>query len=626
MIERIITSGATALLLSCVLLLNGCVTPVGVRTLAPQEAYEDLNASPLEKGVAGEETKYVLRRYALQDRFENEPANAIAALHEKALGDERRDILYSLAELSYLYGQQLTKSSDLVDQGLAPDYFLLSAIYAYYFFLEERSEPRPTAFDRRARIALDLYNFGLWQGLATGEEGGLELEETTRKLPMGQLKISLDTSQFPWEMEQFQKFEPAQKYLVRGISVRNRTSGVGAPLIALRQGIHEAGQASPVTVFLRMHGNLASLSDGTATASLEVYSAQDSSTLTLNNRTLPLETDTTAPLAYKLQESKVWSQELSAFLGTQIMGLPNGLYLQQPYRAGRIPVVFVHGTASSPVWWVEMFNTLNSDPLVRQKYQFWYFVYTSSEPVAISAANLRDALREKVASLDPQGKDLALQQMVVVGHSQGGLLTKLCAVDTGASLITALTGKDLDALKMSQENKERARRLLYVKPLPFVKEVVFLSTPHRGSFRSVWWARKLLEALVTFPATLVEMTSDYYNYFTDDVRRLLGGRKTLLTSAFGQSKENPLLKSLADIPLAQGVKGHSIISVKDEGDPRLGNDGVVEYSSAHIEGMASELIVRGDHSSQLNPLAIDEVRRILVEHLKVYSGDSLERR
>jgi hypothetical protein len=31
--------------------------------------------------------------------------------------------------------------------------------------------------------------------------------------------------------------------------------------------------------------------------------------------------------------------------------------------------------------------------------------------------------------------------------------------------------------------------------------------------------------------------------------------------------------------------------------------------------MASEFVVRSDHSSQLNPLAIDEVRRILVEHL-----------
>ena len=66
---------------------------------------------------------------------------------------------------------------------------------------------------------------------------------------------------------------------------------------------------------------------------------------------------------------------------------------------------------------------------------------------------------------------------------------------------------------------------------------------------------------------------------------------------------------------APGVQGHSIIAVQTDGDPKLGNDGVVEYSSAHLDGMASEFIVKSDHSSQLNPLAIDEVRRILVENL-----------
>ena len=75
-----------------------------------------------------------------------------------------------------------------------------------------------------------------------------------------------------------------------------------------------------------------------------------------------------------------------------------------------------------------------------------------------------------------------------------------------------------------------------------------------------------------------------------------------------------MIKALAQIPLAPWVHGHSIIAVKTAGDPKLGNDGVVEYSSAHIEGMESEYIVRSGHSSQLQPLAIDEVRRILVEH------------
>jgi pimeloyl-ACP methyl ester carboxylesterase len=325
-------------------------------------------------------------------------------------------------------------------------------------------------------------------------------------------------------------------------------------------------------------------------------------------------------LAYKLEGSEYFDLGLSAFLGKEPNKVPDGLYLTEPYRPGKIPVVFVHGTASNPVWWVELLNTLNADPKIREKYQFWYFAYTSNKPVAASAADLRDALRDKLAALDPQGKDPALQQMVVAGHSQGGLLTKLTAVDTGESLVQALTGKDLDALQFPEESKVRVRRLLIVKPLPFVKEVIFLSTPHRGSFQSKAWNRGLVRWLVTLPASMVQNTMEYFDYMTDDVKKLIGGKKTALTSADSMSPDNPVIKTLAEIPLAPGVRGHSIIAVKGDGDPKLGNDGVVEYSSAHLDGMASEFIVRSDHSSQLNPLAIDEVRRILVEHLQASSG------
>jgi len=626
---RMIACSASAVLLVCLLFLSGCATPVGVNMVSPRDAYKDAYANPLNAGVLSDQAKYVLNRYFLLKKFDSEPAVAIADLHEKALRDDRRDILYALAEASYLYGSQLSDSYDSDKNKLAPDYFLLSALYAYYFSLEERPEPPPSRFDRRGRNALDLYNYGLWQGLATAEGGAMVLEAKTRKLPFGQLAISLDTAQSPWKIEDFERFEAADRYMVRGVSVRNQTPGVGLPLLGIKKGTVgtlSSGQAVPMTAFLRVQGNLASLNAGTAAASLELYSPRDASTLELNNKTLPLETDFTTGLAYNLEGSEIWSFGISAFLGKDVTKLPGGLYLKDPYQPGKIPVVFVHGTASSPVWWTEMFNTLSFDPLIRGKYQFWYFVYTSSKPIVMSAADLRDALRDKVAELDPQGKDPALQQMVVVGHSQGGLLTKLTAVDTGDSLLKSLTGQDLDSLQAPDDSKAKLRRLTYVKPLPFVKEVIFLSTPHRGSFRSKMWNRDLVRRLITLPATIVESSMGFFDYMTDDVKKLLGGKKTVFTSADGMSPDNPLIKALAEIPLAPGVRGHSIIAVQTDGDPKLGNDGVVEYTSAHLNGMESEFIVRSDHSSQLNPLAIDEVRRILMEHMTETPRDAVNQK
>lgn len=627
MMPRMIRFSAGAVLLVCLVFLSGCATSVGVNKVSPRESYQDTYANPLNSGVLSDSSKFVLNRYDLLKQFEKEPAAAIAALHEKALHDDRGDILYTLAEGSYLYGSQLIDSYQKKKQQLAPDYFLLSALYSFYFVNEERSRDLLSIFDHRARTAVDMYNFGLWQGFATGDTKGLVLKTSERKLPFGNISIALDTSQFPWKMEEFEKFLPADQYVVRGVSVRNRTSGVGLPLIALRKNAGKqvsGGQAAAVTALLRVRGGVTDLSDGTARAVLELYSTQDISTInTKDGIAVPLESDLTTPMAYILEGSELFDLGLMSFLGREPNKIPDGLYMTEPYRPGKIPVVFVHGTASNPVWWVEMFNTLRFDPLIREKYQFWYFVYTSNKAVVSSAAELRDALRDKVTALDPQEKDPAMQQMVVVGHSQGGLLTKFTVVDTGESLVRSITGKDLDALQMPEESKARVRHLLVLKPLPFVKEVIFLSTPHRGSFQSKEWNRGLFRWLVKLPTTMVQNSLEFYDYMTDDVKKMLGGEKTIFTSADGMSPDNPLLKTLAEIPLAPGVLGHSIIAVKTEGDPKLGNDGVVEYSSAHLEGMASEFIVKSGHSCQTNPLAIDEVRRILVENPAVSSQETV---
>jgi hypothetical protein len=42
----------------------------------------------------------------------------------------------------------------------------------------------------------------------------------------------------------------------------------------------------------------------------------------------------------------------------------------------------------------------------------------------------------------------------------------------------------------------------------------------------------------------------------------------------------------------------------------------VAYTSAHVDYVASELVVRGGHSCLNHPATIEEVRRILREHLQ----------
>jgi hypothetical protein len=99
---------------------------------------------------------------------------------------------------------------------------------------------------------------------------------------------------------------------------------------------------------------------------------------------------------------------------------------------------------------------------------------------------------------------------------------------------------------------------------------------------------------------------------------IAGGPFKMPTALDNMDSSNPFVQTLSGLPIAPGVRAHSIIPVKGDGPPEEGNDGVVKYKSAHIEGVESELIVRSGHSTQATPETIEEVRRILYEHAGIH--------
>lgn len=596
-------------------LLAGCSIPIGVTRVSTGESYRQSIANPINEGVPSTATRVVLQRHDLTGAFSDDPVETIRFLNERAKVDERRDLLFALAELSYLHGERLKGSHSPADDAHAPDYFLLSSVYAYLYLLGEGKEPPPSAWDIRFREACDLYNRALGKGFPVDKGGSLRVGDRMRKLPVGELTIIPNVESLYWRIEQFGSFLPADDYEVFGFSVRNRTPGLGLPLIAVINQSLDApnGGALPITAFLRVNGGLKELGSGKAAATLELYSAYDQVEVTINGRTVPLQSDSTAPLAYRLNDSVIWSLDRKRFLGSARIATP--IILIQPYEPGRIPVVFVHGTASSPVWWAEMLNTLRSDPVIRKRFQFWFFQYDSSRMIALSAAELRETLTRMVQQLDPEGKDPALRQMVVVGHSQGGLLTKMTVVAPGDRLWASVSDQSIDAMDMTEEIKEMARRITFFEPLPFVKRVVFISTPHRGSFLTKNWVRNLVRALVSIPVDIITLNPQRFIQFTDQLKLPPSMRNRIPSSIDAMSSENPVLQTLVTLPLAPGVKGHSIIAVLPGKEINTGDDGVVEYQSAHIDGVESEFIVRSGHSCQGHPFTIEEVRRILHEHI-----------
>ena len=257
-----------------------------------------------------------------------------------------------------------------------------------------------------------------------------------------------------------------------------------------------------------------------------------------------------------------------------------------------------------------MVNDLLDDPRIRDRFQFWFFTYDTGNPVLYSAALLREALRDAVHKLDPANTDPALSEMVVIGHSQGGLLAKALAVDTGDRLWNAIATKPLDEIDISAAQRELLRRTMFIKPSPYVRRVVFIATPHRGSYLAEFSVVGLLKYFLALPAHIVQAGADLRNLsvFKVDPREAEGG------SLFSMSPRNPVIQTMATLPIAPGIHAHSIIAVAGNGPIEDSDDGVVEYKSSHLEEVDSEYIVRSGHSTQSNPYTIEEVRRILLLH------------
>jgi hypothetical protein len=304
--------------------------------------------------------------------------------------------------------------------------------------------------------------------------------------------------------------------------------------------------------------------------------------------------------------------ELFTFLG-RIAGYERPpLISATPYRPGLIPVVFVHGTESSVVRWAEMYNRLLADPEIRSRYQFWFFQYDSGQPIAVSSLQLRDALTGALAHIDPERGDPALRRMVLIGHSQGGLLVKMQVINSGDRMWDEVSRKPLDELQLSDATRNLLRRALFVEPLPEVTRVVFICTPQRGSFVA---GRQIIAGLVrrllTLPGNLTGMEAEI-------VRNAAALKAPLMvpSAVDNMSPGSPFIVGLQQIPVVSSVKVHSIIAVEGDGPVADLNDGVVAYSSANIEPVESEFVVRpSSHSTQANPKTIEEVHRILRLHV-----------
>ncbi len=154
--------------------LAGCTTPIGADKVSPRQAYQHLHQNALNSSQCSADTMRVLNRYDLDEAFRKDPDATLAKLQSIACTDDRRDLLYALSELNYFNADRQSRSVKPGVPKYARNSYFASAIYAYLYLFGEGEPPSP--FDIRVRVAADLYNRGLAQGLMVGTNALVEMD------------------------------------------------------------------------------------------------------------------------------------------------------------------------------------------------------------------------------------------------------------------------------------------------------------------------------------------------------------------------------------------------------------------------------------------------------------------
>ncbi|VAX42529.1 hypothetical protein MNBD_PLANCTO02-852 [hydrothermal vent metagenome] len=617
---------STLLVLFCVALMvtSGCASTqlVELRARPASPLAEQLKLYSTGGPKPSERTRLVLRRLALSEKVSSTPYALLKKVTEAHRENPTSESCYALAELNFIAG----KKSELRNRKKASEFYLGCVARTYEFLFEPRYKIARNPYDPQFRGACDLYNGALENILRIAQKDGVFQpgQAMAFKTTSGQqIEIAIKPVSKSWKASDFDRFEFVSDYEIRGLKNRYRSFGLGVPLIAVRKRQanhakmeqHYANNLSfPVTAFLRFSekGN----QKGKALHStLELQDPLEQTEVVVANYAVPLQSDISTPLAYSLNRTNSFALDTFGLLRPDKAKRVQGLYMVRPYEKGKIPVLMVHGLWSNPMTWMEMFNDLQSNPEIRNHYQFWFYLYPTGKQFIETTADLRDDLQQLRRHIDPNGDDMAVNQMVVVGHSMGGLIAQTMISKSGNNYWNSVSKKTIKQVNATEETKGDLQRIFFFESDSHIKRVITIASPNKGSKLANNFVRWLGHQLIAIPKKTIRKTRQLAtlnpNAFQKNENPL---ERTSLDSL---SPRSPILQMLYRSSKPKSVRYHNIVGVADNLPLTSTGDNVVSYKSAHLDNVDSEIIVRDDHIHiHQNPKTINEVSRILLLHLQ----------
>ncbi len=605
----------TIMRLAALLLLpfcSGCSETVSVRRADPAPLLADQLNTRLVGDSISSTTRGALRELDLVDRARRDPLEAIGALIREGEADPGGAWRVAAAELLLDYSERPGIRDVTLDLACAAQ-----ADRQIRYAIEEGGG----LLGSETEFAADLYHRAVSRvivqvgaRLAAGEtlielRGALGEWRLLVETPSASDRAMLDPGRFD-------ELVPADTMRIAGLAARHRVDAYGSPVVAIREQargdpprseafVPPEGEILPATATIRF--------DDDRVGVLELWNPDLVGSVERHGGLLRLSSDVTAPIAELFARTRLSEEGRGGMLRADRYVDRIGVYLHEPYDPAKIPLLMVHGLRSSPITWRNMLNAVRGDPVLRARYQVWMFLYPTGLPVFRSASHLREELSRVCDHFDPEGDDPWRGRMVVVGHSMGGLLTKMLVQDPGDRLWASLTPESFEELDAPEDVRAHFSRVFFYRSNPDVSRVVFIATPHGGGMADSALGR-LGDALVRLPGEF----SPIDDWFATE-RRVRGASvddsvyqvaRGMPTSIDDLSPSSPHLRAIRELPLRAGVVAHAII-----GDGGGDSDGVVPVASARFDGAVSELVVNAGHNAHEHPLAIREVRRILHEHL-----------
>ena len=629
-----------ALFTGCLLaLLTGCAG-VTVRTADPANYLADRRSDVLTAGELSPATQEALRVLDLDAKScqADIPMCHYTVANATGLYDEQR--MASLAELWVLQARQVQKSASLPGKRTPNEIqaWLEAARHAWAYLFFTNRKPSERAFEDRQVQVRDYYNYAVQQAV-TGLFALSHNHKQSGLPPIGSWQFDTDFSGVWLPANKSTPYEviPATSLNFSGLRNQYRNDGFGAELVAVFQD-QDAEQALPltypalegpplppfqeslfpaVTVVLKFGGKTLQEVLSTKQVTLQALDPYRFHHIEMGQNTVPLAGNFSSGYGLWLARSGFSTQALRTLIGLNNGIIKPSIYLMQPYDPNRRIILMLHGLASSPEAWINVANEVLGDETLRRNYQVWQVYYPTNAPLAINNYAIRQALQSTLQHFDPSGTAKASRDITVVGHSMGGLLSRLLVSGSDGKMMEAM-GADFNlSTKDLPEQHDRLQQFLEFEPVPQISSAIFIAAPHRGTDFANNRIARWVANLITLPFSMMEQFGDITRTLANASPRI--GKQSLLripNSIDNLRDDDGYVQAAANLPISPRVRYHSIIGNNTPSVPLSeSNDGVVPYQSAHLEGAESELIVPFGHSVQEHPRAIVEIRRILHNQL-----------